>query len=120
MIEPYLLDIAIEVLKLLGGIMIPVITTIAILYKNKLERRFKKGEVQREIDRYANFAQKLRSFEMMPFEDRIQTIKDDILIFIQDNDIVMSEMEINLMIEKALTVPLKLFRLQEAQNERDI
>ena len=114
MIEPYLIDIAIEILKILGGIMIPLITTMAILYKNKVERRFQKSEVQREIDRYANFAQKLRGFEIMSLEDRRQAIKDDILIFIQDNNIPISDTELNLMIEKALTIPVKLsFRLSK-------
>lgn len=108
MIEPYLIDIGIEALKILGGVMIPLLTTMAILYKNKIERRLQKSEVQREIDRYVNFAGKLKSFEIMTIKDKVEAIKDDILIFIQDNNIVMSDAELNLMIEKALTIPIKL------------
>ena len=126
MIEPYLIDIAIEILKALGGILVPVITTAAILYKRKIdlkfqatERKFEKSEVQHEIDKYINFAGKLKGFETMPIEDKIQAIKDDILIFIQDNGIVISETEIRLMIEKALTMPksLRYRLLKEAKNE---
>lgn len=123
MIEPYLIDIAIEILKVLGGILVPVITMAAILYKRKIElkfqaaeRKFQKSEVQREIDRYVNFAGKLKGFEAMPINDKVQAIKDDILIFVQSNGIVLSDTELELMIEKALTIPRKLSLLLSKEN----
>jgi hypothetical protein len=125
MIEPYLIDIAIEVLKALGGILVPVITTVAILYKRKLdlkfqaaERKFQRSEVQREIDRYAQWAGELQSFKLLGIEEKKQTIKDAIERYVLDNNISITESELNLMIERALLLPktfrkLLLSRLEE-------
>lgn len=118
MIEPYLLDMALEVLKIIGGVLIPVLTMLGMTYKRKFERQFKKNEIEKEIARYTQWASKLQSFETMDTESKKQTIMKDITPFVIDMDINISNTELELMIEKALTMPksLKYRLLKEAKD----
>lgn len=118
MIEPYLVDIAIEILKVLGGILIPVLTMLGMMYKRKFERQLKKNEIEKEIARYTQWASKIRSFESLGTEDKKRTIMEDIKPFVADLEIDISDTELYLMIEAALTMPksLKYRLLKEAKD----
>lgn len=119
MIEPYLIDIGIEVLKIIIGIAVPLITIMGTIYANKFRRRFERNEVQREIDHIARFAQQLGTFQSMNIEDRIDAIMDEIQYFVMQNNINISQGQLRLMVEKSLIMPRTIRKLQIMEEQND-
>lgn len=108
MLTPELSNILLEILKVIGTALISGLTIALTVYVNRLQRKIKRNEVQREIDRYAQWALKLESFTSMTFDQQKQIILEDIRTFVMENGIAISDTQLELMIEQALTIPKSL------------
>lgn len=109
MVEPLLLTIGLEILKVVGAALVSSLTVFIAMYAKKYERRFQRNEVQGEIDRYTRWANEMQAFRLLGVEEKKQTIKEAVEQFVLENNISITESELNLMIERALLLP-KAFR----------
>ena len=114
MIEPYLIDIGLEILKIAGGILIPMLTIAGTLYAKKLERKIERNALRSEIDKLTTWAGEAKTFQLMSMTERRQAIKESIQLYVYDNNMKISDVEIELMIDRSLQGLRKLEHIGEA------
>lgn len=108
-IEPYMLNIALEVLKILGGVLIPALTIFVTIYAKKWQRNQIRKDVRNEI-RYVTQIS-TDTFKLMSFELKKETTLQHLYKFLADEGYNISEPELELMVERELSAPKRLERL---------
>ena len=108
MIEPYLLNIGLEILKMVGGILVPLLTIIFTIYANKFKKSIERNQVKGEVDRLVQWALQAKSFQTMKLDDRIGAIMESARLFMAENNITMTNTELTIMIENSLAGLKKL------------
>ena len=107
-IEPYALNIALEVLKILGGVLVPVLTIIVTVYAKKFENKMKRKAIQGEIDRLTLWADQANSFKLMSAAEKADTVLDTVRLFALESGIAISDSELLLMIDRSMQSLVKL------------
>lgn len=106
--EPYALSIALEILKILGGIFVPVMTIGITIYAKKLENKMGRKAVRDEISRHVLAGEQVKFFSSMKDEDKVSTVLEAVGLFVMESGIAISDVELRMMIEQALSTPRKL------------
>ena len=108
MFEPYALNIALEILKILGGVLVPLLTIGITIYAKKFENKMERKAIKDEIRFHIVTGEQVEFFSAMEGDNKIETVMEAVQPFIMESGIAISEVELRIMIEQALSTPRKL------------
>lgn len=101
--DPFVLNIVLEVVKAIVGVVIPAFTIYLGFYTRRVNENVKRKDLQREIDRLTSHSLQLKSFEVMDYETKVDVISESALAYAMRNGIDFSPVEIRIMVEGSFT-----------------
>lgn len=99
--DPFVLNIILEVVKAIIGVVIPALTVYLAFYARKVNENVKRKDLQAKIDSLTSHSLQAKSFEDMDYETRVEAIVESAEAYAYRNDIDFSSSEIQLMVENA-------------------
>lgn len=108
------------------ALVIGAVGTYGGFYIKRLGDKLKRKMLLDEVNRYTQWAQEAQSFKLMSSAEKVETVFTKALEFAEENEIKVSERELNLMVEHAIqsfsrleTIGLRLMKrnLSETQGE---
>ena len=125
MIDPFVMDIIIEIVKAIVGVVIPAMTIYLAFYTRRFNERMERKALQDEVNRLTTFSSQARSFELMDLDSKIDAIVESVKMYTIKNNINIHDTEIRMMVEssfaslKALEMSgLKLYQLKQNIGEK--
>jgi hypothetical protein len=130
--DPFVMDILLEVVKALVGIFTSVLIpalTIWLMYRTKrINDNAKKRDLKNEVNRLTQYVDQLQSFRNVDIGERKEAIMESVRLFALENNIVVSEAEMEMMVEQSLQSLRRLINTghklgklkQEAQDGKTI
>jgi hypothetical protein len=122
--EPFAMEIVIEVVKAIVGVAIPALTVYLAFYTKRINEKMERKALQAEVDRLTNFAQQSRSFEIMDYDSRVAAVVESVRLYALKNDMTLHDNEIQMLVEasfgtlRALEgVGLKLYQLKLSEDK---
>lgn len=100
--DPVVLDVALEVIKAIVGVVIPALTIALTFYTKRLNDKLKRKSLKDEIHRLTQFAEETESFKLMNTKEKEETLLESMKVFVVQNDITISDAELELLVERAL------------------
>lgn len=110
------------------ALVIGAVGTYGGFYIKRLGDKLKRKMLLDEVNRYTQWAQEAQSFKLMSSSEKVETVFYKAMEFAEENEIKVSDVELNLMVERAVqslsrleTIGLKLMKrnLSETQGEID-
>ena len=127
MIDPFVLDILLEIVKAIVGVAIPAMTVWLMFHTKRINDNVKKNALQSKIDQLSQHSEQLQSFQGMTLEDRIEALMEGARRHAMDNDVSISEIELRMMVESSLSslrtlnsIVLRLKLMKENKNGKTI
>lgn len=112
-----------EVITVLLGLIITGVSTYGAFRIKLFTDKLKKQTLLNEINRYVEFAEKAKSFQLMTVEEKKETVLEKAQEFAMENDIKVSEKELALMVENSIKslvrlemIGLKLMKLKKGED----
>ena len=102
MLEPTALSIGLEILKMIGGVLVPFLTIIFTIYAKKWEAAAKRKDIKDEVNRLTQLANSVDSFKLMNSEQKVETIRASIISYAAERNINITIQEIDLLIENSI------------------
>lgn len=127
-ISSVLIQIAVVVL----GAVLTFVTTWVAYWNKKLTAKLKMKDLSNEVNRFVQWADQANSFKLMSKEEKTQTVLEKVKLYAIENEISVTDSELQLLIEKSiqslrsfelLGLELKLknkLKSKEAVNEHSI
>ena len=115
-----------DIVGAIVALLIGAIGTYGGIYIKKMETKLKRKMLLDEVNRYVAWAQEAQSFKLMSSSEKIETVFTKAIEFAEENEIKISDKELNIMVERAVqslsrleTIGLRLMRkhLSEKQGE---
>ena len=110
MIDPFVLNILLEIVKAIVGVAIPALTVYLAFYARRINENAKRNDLQGRIDALTTHSLQAKSFELMDYESKVEAIVEGALAYAARNDISISPMEVRIMVEGSFTSLIKLER----------
>lgn len=101
-IDPIVLEVGLEVVKAIVGVVIPALTIALTFYTKRLNDKFKRKSVVDEIHRLTRLAQETQTFKSMNIGEQTNTLLDSMRTYVLANDIPMSDSELEFLVERTL------------------
>ena len=124
MINPFVMEIVIEVVKALVGVAIPAMTIYLAFYTKRINEKMERKALQDEVNRLTTFATQARSFELMDYDSRVDAVVESVKLYAMQNNMILHEVEIRMMVEASFTslkslegVGLKLYQLKLSEEK---
>lgn len=118
--ESVALTIGIEVVKAIVGVVIPAVTTYLAFSLGRLNQKLQKKSVKDEIYRQLQLANEVKTFKSMHMGEKSKTLLESIQAFVISNEIKISEVELKLLVERALQSESNLMmRFMQLDNESE-
>lgn len=99
MTDPFVLNIALEVVKAVVGVVIPALTVYLAFYTKRINEKMMRKDLQREVDSLTSRALQIKSFEKMDYDSKIEAIIESAQAYAMRNEIDFSAAEIRIMVE---------------------
>jgi hypothetical protein len=123
--DPFVLNIALEVVKAIIGVAIPALTIYLTFYTKRVQEKVERKALQNEIDRLTSHALQAKSFELMDYGSRVEAVVESIRTYAMRNDMMLHDVEIKLLVEQSFSslkslenVGLQLYKFKmERKNE---
>lgn len=115
-----------EIAGAIVALLITAIGTYGGIYLKRVETKLKRKMLLDEVNRYVAWAQEAQSFKLMSSSEKIETVFTKAIEFAEENEIKITDKELNIMVERAVesmsrleTIGLRLMRkhLSEKQGE---
>lgn len=119
--DPLVLEIGLEVVKAIVGVVVPALTVALTFYTKRLNQKLQKKSLQDEIYRQINLANEVQTFKAMNMGEKATTLLESMQAFVITNQIPVSEVELKLLVERALQSENNLqmrFSLLDIQGEK--
>jgi hypothetical protein len=101
-IDPTVWEIGLEVVKAIIGVVIPAITVALTFSLRRLNQKLQKKSLKDEIYRQISMANEVKTFKAMNMGKKTETLLESMQAFVVSNEIAVSEIELKLMVERAL------------------
>ena len=110
------------------ALLIGAIGTYGGIYIKKMETKLKRKMLLDEVNRYVAWAQEAQSFKLMSSSEKIETVFTKAIEFAEENEIKITDKELNIMVERAVqslsrleTIGLSLMKrnLENKQGDKD-
>lgn len=122
--DPFVLNIVLEVVKAIIGVVIPALTIYLAFYTKRINENVKRKDLKREIDRQTSYSLQLKSFRVMDYETKVEVITESVIAYAARHDMDFSPLEIKIMVEGSFTSlktleknGLQLYRLKLSKTE---
>lgn len=101
-IDPIVLEVGLEVVKAIVGVVIPALTVALTFYTRRLNQKLQKKSLKDEIYRQISLAKEVQTFKAMNMGKKAETLLESMQAFVISNEIPVSDIELKLMVERAL------------------
>lgn len=117
-----------EIAGAIVALLITAIGTYGGIYLKRVETKLKRKMLLDEVNRYVAWAQEAQSFKLMSSSEKIETVFTKAIEFAEENEIKITDKELNIMVERAVeslsrleTIGLRLMRkhLSEKQGDKN-
>jgi hypothetical protein len=127
-VNPFVMEIVIEVVKALVGVAIPAMTVYLAFYQRRANEKMERKALQAEVNRLTGYASQVRSFEVMDYDSRVDAVVESVMDYMMRNNLNIHPNEIKMMVEASFmslksleNTGLKLYQLkQENKNGKTI
>jgi len=101
--NPFVLDIVLEIVKAIVGVIIPALTIWLMFHTKRINDNTKRNFLQGKVDHLTQSAEQLQSFQNITFEERIDAIMEAAKREALDHQINISDVELRIMVEGSLS-----------------
>lgn len=117
-----------EIAGAIVALLITAIGTYGGIYLKRVETKLKRKMLLDEVNRYVAWAQEAQSFKLMSSSEKIETVFTKAIEFAEENEIKITDKELNIMVERAVeslsrleTIGLSLMKrnLENKQGDKD-
>ena len=117
-----------DIVGAIVALLIGVIGTYGGIYIKRMETKLKRKMLLDEVNRYVAWAQEAQSFKLMSSSEKIETVFTKAIEFAEENEIKITDKELNIMVERAVqslsrleTIGLSLMKrnLENKQGDKD-
>jgi hypothetical protein len=115
-----------EIITVVLGLIITGVSTYGAFRVKLLTDKMKKQTLLSEINRYVEFAEKAKSFQLMSSDEKKETILEKAQEFALENGIQISPSELKLMVEGSMQslkklegIGLKIMKMNKLQKGED-
>ena len=117
-----------QILGAFVALLVGAIGTWGGIYLKQIEAKLKRKMLLDEINRYVTWMQETESFESMSQSEKIETVLAKVVEFAEENEINVTEKELDIMVENAIqsfsrleTIGLRLMKrnLENKKGDKD-
>lgn len=117
-----------DIVGAIVALLIGAIGTYGGIYIKRMETKLKRKMLLDEVNRYVAWAQEAQSFKLMSSSEKIETVFTKAIEFAEENEIRITDKELNIMVERAVqslsrleTIGLSLMKrnLENKQGDKD-
>lgn len=117
-----------EIVGAIVALLITAIGTYGGIYLKRVETKLKRKMLLDEVNRYIAWAQEAQSFKLMSSPEKIETVFTKAIEFAEENEIKITDKELNIMVERAVqslsrleTIGLNLMKrnIERKQGDKD-
>lgn len=101
MVDPFILEIILEVVKAIIGVAIPALTVYLAFYAKRINENVKLKALQNKVDNLTAHSLQVKSLEIVDYETRVAAIVDSAEAYAARNDMNFSRIEIQMMVESS-------------------
>lgn len=101
MVDPFILEIILEVVKAIIGVAIPALTVYLAFYAKRINENVKLKALQNKVDNLTAHSLQVKSLEIVDYETRVAAVVDSAEAYAARNDMNFSRIEIQMMVESS-------------------
>jgi len=97
-----------SILQAISTLLIGLIGAAAAVYIKNFESKLKKNTIKEEIKKYINWVNESETTKLLPIEKKKEIVIEMVSFFAEENEIKISQREIELLVENELNLLSKL------------
>jgi uncharacterized membrane protein len=100
--DPFWLDIALEIVKAIVGVAIPALTVWLMFHGKRWNNDSKMRSLKNRIGQLSQASNNLQTWQGLTYEERIESLMEAARLEAMDYEVSISEVELRIMVERSL------------------